>query len=395
MIHPLDRKAVVWGLQTAIDSDAENFTENYRLITAEGEARWVTDWTSISRDGRGRAQKTTTLLLDVTKQHESVESIEDISHSVPGGLFQYRLYTNGLDRMEYVNQGCADIWELDLAQLNHDPSMLWALVLEEDVLAMQASVMKSFQSLELWEHEYRIRVSSGQIKWLRARGKPRKLADDSVRWHSIIIDITAEKLAQQAMSNGLVQSIRTLAQVVEARDPQVAGHHHRVSLLADLMGQEMMLDEHRREGLRLAAAVHDIGELSIPHELLQKPGPLTVSEFEQVKLHAEAGGALLEELSVQWPLDKIVHQHHERYDGLGYPQGLSGDDILLEARIILVAEVVDAMSDARPYRSAHPIEKVVVELKQNRGVAYDPDVVDATLRLIDAGSVQEILRSAH
>ncbi len=393
LIHPLDREAVVWALQMAIDSGAEHFTESYRLITAGGEARWVSDWTSISRDGRGKAQKTTTLLLDVTKQHESEESFEDISQSIPGALFQYRLFTNGFDRMEYFNQGCADIWELDLAQLNHDPSLLWDAIVDEDVSGMQASVMKSFQSLELWDHEYRIRVPSGHTKWLRARGKPRKLADDSVRWHTIIIDITTEKIAQEAMSNGLVQAIRTLAQVVEARDPQVAGHHHRVGLLADLIGQEMMLDDHRIEGLRLAAAVHDIGELVVPTELLQKPGPLTVTEFEQVKIHAEVGGALLEELSVQWPLDQMVRQHHERYDGQGYPAGLSGNDILLEARIIMVAEVVDAMSDTRPYRPAHPIDEVVAELKHNRGAAYDPDVVDAMLRLIDAGAAQEVLRS--
>jgi HD-GYP domain-containing protein (c-di-GMP phosphodiesterase class II) len=255
---------------------------------------------------------------------------------------------------------------------------------------MQTSVMESFQSLRMWIHEYRLRMPSGQIKWVRARGMPRRLHDDSVRWHTIVLDITKEKLANEALSQGLNQAIRTLGRVVEARDPQTGGHHWRVSQLATAIGKQMSLDTHSLEGLRLAAQVHDIGELMVPGELINKPAPLTAVEFEQVQLHAEAGAGLLEDLSIEWPLDKIVAQHHERWDGKGYPNGLSGEDILMEARIIAIAEVVDAMHEQRSYRPSRSRADVLEEISAGRGKAFDPNVADACLTLFAEGKLDDL-----
>lgn len=393
LIHPLDRPAVTWSLQTAIESGAENFTDSYRVVTAAGEPRWVSDWTTISRDGEGRALQTTTLLLDVTKQRDAEAAIEDIAHTMPGALFQYRLYPNGTDLIEYVNPGCADIWEVDIARLRHDPTLLWDAIVDEDATAMQHSVMASFQSLDMWEHEWRIRTPSGGIKWLSARGRPRKLEDDSVRWHTIILDITALKNANEKIAQGLHQAVHILAQIAEARDSHIAGHHHRVGRLVRLIGEALHLSAHQIEGLSLAAAVHDIGELFVPEELLKKPGPLTASEFEQVKFHTESGAGLLEQVSLEWPLDQMVLQHHERMDGSGYPRGLKGDEILFEARVIAVAEVIDAMHSPRPYREALDEAAVREELRSGRGRLYDEHVVDAALKLLDGGFFADILLS--
>ncbi|MEE4203895.1 MAG: HD domain-containing phosphohydrolase [Halieaceae bacterium] len=390
LIHPLDRDTVSWSLQTAMDSSADYFTDSYRVITASGESRWVSDWTTISRDGEGRAQQTTTLLLDTTKQHDTEAAFQDIAETLPGALFQYRLYPNGTDAIEYVNPGCADIWELDMARLRHDPTLLWDAVLEEDATAMQHSVMVSFQSLQMWEHEWRIQTASG-VKWLRARGRPRKLEDGSVRWHTIILDVTSSKTAQEGLENSLKHAVHVLAQVTEARDSHVAGHHHRVAQSVKLIGEAMGLGDDQIEGLTLAASVHDIGEMFIPQELIAKPGPLTHTEYQQVQFHAEAGAGLLEQISVHWPLEQIVLQHHERMDGSGYPRGLRGEDILLEARILAVAEVIDAMSSPRPYREALDETKVREELATGRGRLYDEVVVDTALRLLDDGALADIL----
>lgn len=391
LIHPLDRDSVAWSLETAIDSGADNFTESYRLQTATGATHWVSDWTSISRDGQGQATQLTTLLLDITKQHETEASMEAIAETLPGALFHYRLFPNGSDRIEYVNPGCADVWEYDMAQLRHDPTLLWEAILDEDIASMQHSVMTSFQSLRMWEHEWRIRTPNGRVKWLRGRGRPSKQPDDSVIWHTIVLDISELKQANEEAKRSLQRAVQVLARVAEARDCHVASHHYRVGQMAKMVAEAMQLDAHTVEGIALAASVHDIGELFVAAELLGKPGPLTESEMQQVRLHCEAGAGLLAELSIEWPLDQIVLQHHERPDGTGYPSGLQGADILLEAQVLAVAEVIDAMSHPRAYRDARKREEVIDELASGAGSRYHPEVTATALRLLTGGAFDVLL----
>jgi len=142
------------------------------------------------------------------------------------------------------------------------------------------------------------------------------------------------------------------------------------------------MDSNRQEGLRVAASMHDIGKISIPAEILSKPGKLSPIEYSLIQGHAQAGYEVLKGVKFPWPVAEVALQHHERMDGSGYPQGLKGEAILLEARIVAVADVVEAMSSHRPYRAGLGIEKALAEIERGKGTAFDPEVVDACLKVI-------------
>ena len=172
-----------------------------------------------------------------------------------------------------------------------------------------------------------------------------------------------------------------MALTVETRDPYTAGHQRRATNLARAIATEIGLSEAQVDGIRMAGVVHDLGKISVPTEVLTKPGRLTKIEFNLVKAHPQVGYDILNRIGFPRPLTQIVLQHHERMDGSGYPSGLSGEEILLEARILAVADVVEAMSSHRPYRQALGIDKALEEISRNRGVLYDPEVVDACLKV--------------
>lgn len=181
------------------------------------------------------------------------------------------------------------------------------------------------------------------------------------------------KKIKQVFSNTIV----TLASALELRDSFTAGHQRRVADLACAMGQELGLPEARIEILRLAALVHDIGKIGVPTEILVKPGKLGEFELNLIKFHAQMGFDILKPMEFPWPIADMVYQHHERMNGSGYPQGLMGAEICLEARIIGVADVVEAMSAHRPYRPALGLTAALAEIAQNRGNLYDEKVADA------------------
>lgn len=174
---------------------------------------------------------------------------------------------------------------------------------------------------------------------------------------------------------------KAIALTTEMRDPYTSGHQQRVTRLACAIAKEMGLKKKVIAGIRVAGSLHDIGKMYIPGEILTRTGALTEIEFDLVKTHPEAGYSILKMIEFPWPVAQIVLQHHERMDGSGYPAGLSGDDILLEAKILGVADVVEAMASHRPYRPALGIDKALEEISQKRGSLYDPEVVDACLKL--------------
>jgi PAS domain S-box-containing protein len=202
-------------------------------------------------------------------------------------------------------------------------------------------------------------------------------------------EITERKKAEEELKQSLVKlqktlegTIHALASAVEMRDPYTAGHQRRVTQLACAIAQEMGLPEEQIEGIHMAGQIHDIGKINVPAEILSKPGTLNGLEFGLIKTHPLVGHDILNgSLEFPWPVAQIVLQHHERMDGSGYPQGLSGEEILLEARILAVADVVEAMASHRPYRSARGIDEALEEISRNRGILYDPEVVDACLKL--------------
>ncbi len=179
--------------------------------------------------------------------------------------------------------------------------------------------------------------------------------------------------------------IHAVALTIETRDPYTAGHQRRVARISRAIAEEMGLDNEKTEGIYTAAGIHDIGKISVPAEILTKPGRITDIEYSLVKTHSPMGYDILKTIEFPWPIGKIVLQHHERLDGSGYPAGLSGDNILLEARIVAVADVIEAMSSHRPYRPALGMARALEEISQNKGILYDPDVADACLRLFERG----------
>lgn len=177
-------------------------------------------------------------------------------------------------------------------------------------------------------------------------------------------------------------SALALAGVLEIRDPYTAGHQRRVAAIAVAIARHMGLDERLIEGLYFGGMIHDIGKVAIPAEILCKPARLTPTEMKLVQEHARIGFDIVQPVEFPWPVAQMVLQHHERLDGSGYPNGLKGDAILLEARILAVADVVEAMASHRPYRPGLGVDQAIEEITRYRGSRYDPQVVDACLAVV-------------
>ncbi|MCK9392622.1 MAG: PAS domain-containing protein [Syntrophales bacterium] len=203
-------------------------------------------------------------------------------------------------------------------------------------------------------------------------------------------DITARKQAEQKLKDTLESlriavgaTVQVLVSAVEIRDPYTAGHQIRSADLARAIAAELGLSQNRIDGIRMAGTIHDIGKMSVPSEILSKPTKLTELEFSLIKEHANKGFEMLKDVESPWPLAEIVHQHHERMDGSGYPRGLKGEEIIMEARIMAVADIVESMASHRPYRPALGLDAALAEIENNKGTLYDADAVDACLRLFN------------
>ncbi len=222
--------------------------------------------------------------------------------------------------------------------------------------------------------------------WL-ASYYPLWIDDEIIGVGNVVIDITELKDAVDTISHNLAAIVNTIARTVEFRDPYTAGHQRRVADIAAVIGEDMGLDPSTIEGIRTAASIHDIGKISIPAEILSKPGPLSDPELELIKQHAEAGYNIVAEVDFPWPVAEMIRQHHERMDGSGYPRGLRGDEILLGARIIAVADVVEAMTAHRPYRPGHGIDAALSQIDHDRGTLLDDRAVESCLRAFRTGRV--------
>jgi response regulator RpfG family c-di-GMP phosphodiesterase len=185
----------------------------------------------------------------------------------------------------------------------------------------------------------------------------------------------------QKLQKTMEGTINTIGNIVEVKDPYTAGHQQRVSQLAVHIAQELNLPQNKIEGIRIASLVHDIGKISVPADILNKPTKLTDIEFSLIKDHPQTGHDILKSIEFPWPIAQIVLQHHERLNGSGYPNKLKGDEILLEAKIICVADVVEAMSSHRPYRPALGIDAALEEISKNKGILYDTEAADACIKL--------------
>jgi putative nucleotidyltransferase with HDIG domain len=204
----------------------------------------------------------------------------------------------------------------------------------------------------------------------------------------LLIDITQRKQTEEARRQSaekiliaLKATIESIAKTTEITDPYTAGHQKRVAQLAFAIAGEMRLPQDKTEAIRMAAVIHDIGKMFVPAEILARPGKLSKDEFGLIKIHPQEGYDILKNIEFPWPIAQIVFQHHEKMNGSGYPSGPSGEAILMEARILAVADVVEAMASNRPYRPALGIDKALEEISRNKGTLFDAEAVDACVRL--------------
>ncbi len=270
--------------------------------------------------------------------------------------------------------------------------------------------LKDQATIEIYEHD-NICLSLG---FLTIVSKEMEAEDKLKKHHDLLETLVAErtveltalnrqlqqeieerKLIQKKLSHSylllqqsLDELVHAMSLTLEERDPYTAGHQRRTTDLSLAIAREMSLTEFETKGLQMAGLIHDMGKISVPGEILSKPGILNEAELQLIKRHPQVAYDILNQIDFPWSVDKIVLQHHEKLDGSGYPQGLSGDDILLEARILCVADVVETMETHRPYRPSLGREAALEEISKNRGILYDPEVVDACLRLFKDSNFQ-------
>ena len=372
------RKAVI----ASLDGQVGFYEGNYSSVTA-GKLTPVRAIYQPIFSPEGLISGGITIFEDITERQRAVSELklkENLLDSASDSIFLHDLEGNFLYMNEaaYITRWYAKEELLSLGA--------WALATPE------AAVYQDDIRRELWangelifESEHRRKDGSIIPVEIFARVL---IVEGQEMILSIARDITERHRAEEALKESLARTtevqdgtIEALAALSEARDPYTAGHQRRVTRLACAVARELGLPADRVAGLRVIGLLHDMGKISVPAEILSKPGKLSDTEFAIIKSHAQAGYEIVKEIRFPWPVAEVILQHHERLDGSGYPQGLQGDEIVLDAKILAVADVVEAMASHRPYRPAWGIELALEEIAQKKGVLYDPEVVDACLKL--------------
>ncbi len=238
-------------------------------------------------------------------------------------------------------------------------------------------------------YKVQMKTYSGETIWVRETAKAKINSNNRMMYYEgVFEDISEGKKEEKRRKESLLElrsfirgAIHILSQVVKSKDPYTAGHQQRVSDLSRAIATEMKLSRKNVTGIRFAALIHDIGKISIPSEILTKPDKLSHFEYELVKSHVEIGYNIVKHVVFPWPIAELIYQHHERIDGSGYPRGLKGGEMLVGAKIIGVADTVEAMANHRPYRSALGIDKALDEIERLKDIQYDKHCVNACIRL--------------
>jgi len=318
--------------------------------------------------------------IDITGRKQAEELFKEIFNSSPHAIFIIQDGKFKLINPQFTKE--TGYKEEEVVKFD-----LFKLIYPKDRKIVREKVIKMLNGELPSGFEYRGINKNGEIRWIL-----QVITSINYQGHRAILgsfkDITEIRQVQKELqeSYGKLQKtmegmINTIAKITETRDPYTAGHQLKVSELSTAIAQKMKLPSDKIEGIRIASLVHDIGKIGLPAEILSKPTKLNEIEYSLIKGHSQIGHDILKKVDFLWPVAEIVLQHHEKINGSGYPGGLKGNEILLEARIICVADVVEAMSSHRPYRPARGIGAALEEINQNKGTLYDPEVVDACLIL--------------
>ena len=360
------------------------------FISKEGHALWIECAFSLIRDENGKPLSILGEGRNITErklvENSLRESEENFRHSLDNSPLGVRIATLKGETI-YANKTILDLYGYDsIDELKNTPlDKRYTPQSYAEYLTRKEKRSRG----EFGPSEYEISIvrKSGEIRHVYVFRK--EIFWNGTKQSQVIYqDITERRKAEEKLKetmDSLRRSIRTTIQVLgiasEARDPYMAGHQKRVADLARAIATEMKLPSEIIEVIRMTGAIHDIGKISIPSEILCKPAVLTDLEFSLVKAHSQYSYDIMKDVESPWPLANIVYQHHERIDGSGYPQGLKGEDILIEARILAIADVVEAMISYRPYRPSLGIDIALMEIENNAGVLYDRKATDACLKL--------------
>ena len=338
--------------------------------------------------------------LETVGREADLQGKKDLAPAEPGSAEADRSYqdlftlapdaylvTDGQTIIAESNQAAAALLMMDQGSLKGKP--LAHFVAEADRRAFQALLIQVRGGGEKRRGEFRLQPGEGAPFAVSVNVSAQTdHRDQLVRMLWLLRDVR-EGIAEEGRLKSLLSRLKSnfhglvdaVAEAVEIKDPQTAGHQRRVAQLAVAIAREMDFSLNRLEGIRVAGLLHDIGKIAVPVEILAKPGELNNLECEFIKSHCQVGFDILKDIDFPWPVLQAILQHHERLDGSGYPAGLTDQDIILEARILGVADVVEAMTCARSYGPAQGIDQALEEIHQKAGILYDPEVVNICLRL--------------
>ena len=364
---------------------------DWELISKESGKILIESSISLMRDAQGNPIGFRGIIRDITERKQAIEALrqsEERYRALVENASDIIFRTDNTGHFTFVNPATLRItgYEEQVIIGMHYPALIHPDMRSEAIKFFGRQFVKGLHNAY---SEYPIITKEGHEVWLGQNTQLIVENGNVTGFQSVARDITERKKAEETLKEtleSLRKSIATTIQVLgtasEVRDPYTAGHQKRVADLARAIATEMGLPQDKIEGIRMAGSIHDIGKLSIPAEILSKPTKLTTEiEFSMIKEHAQSGYEILKDVESPWPLAQIVYQHHERMNGSGYPRNLKGNEILIEARIMAVADVVEAMASYRPYRPTLGIEAALEEIEKNKGILYDDTVAEACLRL--------------
>ena len=365
---------------------------NWQVIRKDGTKRYIEASVSLRKDSSGKPTGFRGIARDVTERkiaeeelRKSDEKYRNIFENAVEGIYQSTIE----GRFITANAALARMTGYDspeeLIESIKDMGTQLYVHPEDRKRFLEIRDTKGFVD----DFEVEFYKKDGNTFWGVINARTVKDEKGEILYfEGFIEDITIRKHAEERLHQTLgrlrkavITTIQVLVSAVESRDPYTSGHQVRVAHLARAIATEMGLLQDKIDSIRMAGSIHDIGKLSVPAEILSKPTKLTDIELSLIKEHSRVGYEMLKDVESPWPLAEIIYQHHECMNGSGYPRNLKGDDILMEARIMAVADIVEAMASHRPYRPALGIEAALEEIEKNKGILYDDTVANACLKL--------------
>ena len=397
-LHPDDSSKAIEECQAALRGERDFDTE-FRVLHPDGTIVHIKANGLVLRDEEGKPLRMIGLNTDITERKQATEELKESEN-------KYRLLADNIQDVIFVldmNLKYTYVSPSIKTMRGYEPEEVLKQSIEQVLTpsSMDLAIKTISGIMELEKSGFREEIPMSRTLQLEMRRK-----DGTTLWTDVRLsfirdenkqpiaimgvtrDITEHKQADanllltlENLRKSFGATIQVMVSAIEMRDPYTSGHQLRVANLACDIAKEMGFSPDKIEGVQMAGSIHDIGKLSIPAEILSKPTKLTDIQFSLIKEHAQSGYEMLKDVESPWPLAQIVYQHHERMDGSGYPRNLKGDEILMESRIMAVADVVEAMASHRPYRAALGIKAALEEIEKNKGILYDDIVADACLKL--------------